>query len=87
MALFTEADLERLAARGPFERARILAGEIDDLYEDEYSLCATVNDGEPYLAMLHHRVGPLWSECECPNGEPGGFCAHSIAVGLCYLAE
>jgi len=28
----------------------------DDVYEDEYSLCATVTDGRRYLAMVHHRV-------------------------------
>lgn len=60
---------------------------IDDQYEDEYSLCATVTDGRPYLAMVHHRVGRLTGECDCPNGEPGSFCEHSVAVGLAYLDE
>ncbi len=87
MGLFKESDLLRLAGAERLERARILAEEIDDLYEDEHSLCATIDDGQPYLAMLHHRSGRLWSECECPNGEPGGFCEHSIALGLCYLDE
>ena len=87
MALFTESDLLRLAGPERLTRARVFADEIDDLYEDEYSLCATITDGQPYLAMLHHRVGRLSSECECPDGEPGGFCVHSLAIGLCYLDE
>jgi uncharacterized Zn finger protein len=87
MALFTERDLIRLGGPERLDLARAFADQIDDLYEDEYSLCATISDGQPYLAMLHHRVGRLWSECECPNGEPGGFCVHSLAVGLCYLDE
>ena len=79
--------LLRLAGPVRVERARIFADEIEDLYEDEYSLCGTIIDCQPYLAMLHHRVGRLWSECECPNGEPGGFCEHVIALGLCYLNQ
>jgi hypothetical protein len=42
MALFTESDLLRLAGPERLTRARVFADEIDDLYEDEHSLCATV---------------------------------------------
>lgn len=87
MALFTESDLLRLAGPARFERGRLLVDEIDDLYEDEYSLCATINDGESVLAMVHHRVGRLSGECDCADGQPGAFCEHSVAVGLCYLEE
>ena len=87
MALFTELDLLRLAGRERLERGRSLVDTIDDLYDDEYSICATVHDGEPYLAMVHHRVGLLAGECDCLDGGPGSFCEHSAAVGLCYLAE
>jgi uncharacterized Zn finger protein len=37
--------------------------------------------------MVHHRVGLLCGECECPDGEPGSFCEHSVAVGLYYLSD
>ena len=87
MKLFTELDLQRLAGPTRLQRGRRLADTIDDLYEDEYSLCATVYDGQPYLAMVHHRVGRLSGECDCSDGGPGSFCEHSVAVGLCYLSE
>lgn len=85
--LFTERDLQRLAGRTRFTRGRSLVDTIDDLYEDEWSLCATVYDGEARLAMVHHRVGRLSTECDCPDGHPGSFCAHAVAVGLCYLSD
>ena len=84
---FTEADLRGLAGPARFERGRELLDLVSDLYEDEFSLCATVTDGKPHLAMVHHLVGPLSGECECPDGDPESFCEHSVAVGLCYLAE
>jgi len=87
VALLAEADLERLAGRDRLARARCLVDSIDDLYEDEFSLCGTVIDGASYLAMVHHRVGQLSGECECPNGDPPGLCEHSVAVGLCYLGD
>jgi hypothetical protein len=29
----------------------------------------------------------LGGECACADGQTGMFCEHSVAVGLCYLAE
>lgn len=85
--MFSEADLEQLAGRDRLERARRLVDTIDDLYEDEWSLCGTVHDDKPYLAMVHHVGGPLSSECECLDGDPGSWCEHAVAVGLCYSGE
>jgi uncharacterized Zn finger protein len=86
--LFTEADLLRLAGPARFERGRSLVDMVDDEYEDEYSLCATVTDDRPYLAMVHHRVGRLAGECDCADSRaPWSFCEHSVAVGLSYLDE
>lgn len=85
--VFSEADLEQLVGRDRLERARRLVDTIDDLYEDEWSICGTVHDDKPYLAMVHHVGGPLSSECECPDGDPGSWCEHAVAVGLCYLDE
>ena len=85
--VFSEDDLEQLAGRARLERARLLVDTIDDLYEDEWSLCGTVHDDKPYLAMVHHVGRPLGSECECPDGDPGSWCEHAVAVGLCYLDE
>jgi len=85
--LFTDEDLERLPGPARFERGRSLLDMVDDEYEDEYSLCATVTDGGAYLAMVHHRVGRLAGECDCPDGKAVPFCEHSVAVGLSYLHE
>jgi len=85
--LFTEADLLRLAGQARFERGRRLLDVVEDEYEDEYSVCATVTDGRAYLAMVHHRVGRLAGECDCPDGKTVPFCEHSVAVGLSYLHE
>ncbi len=79
--LFSEADLESLAGPAHFERGRSLL----DMVEDEYSLCATVTDGRAYLAMVHHGVGRLAGECDCPDAKAVPFCEHSVAVGLAYL--
>lgn len=85
--LFTHADLEALAGSARFQHGQRLVESVDDEYEDEYSLCATVTDGPAYLAMVHHRVGRLAGECDCPDGRAGLFCAHCVAVGLSYLDE
>ena len=86
LIFFTEADLERLAGPARFERGRILVDAVEDLDEDEHSLWATVSDGRPYLAMVHHQH-PLGGECDCPDGAPPGLCEHAVAVGLSYLLE
>lgn len=85
--MFTKRDLQQLAGRTRFRRGCELVDTIDDLYEDEFSLCGTVHDPEPHLAMVHHRVGRLSTECDCPDGQPGSCCEHAVAVGLCYLDE
>lgn len=86
--LFARKDLQRLVEPARFERGRLLAGTIKDLYEDEWSLVGTVlDDGKPYQAMVHHTSSPLCGECDCPDAGPPSFCEHSVAVGLCYLGE
>lgn len=85
LEVFGEDDLLALAGRERLERGRVLAGTIDDLYEDEWSICGTVHDGKAYLAMVHHVGSPLSCECDCPDGAPGRWCEHVVAVGLAYL--
>jgi len=59
---------------------------VSDLYEDEFSLCATVEDGEQHLAILHHAFGPLSAECDAQTaGE--SLLRHTAAVGLYYPAH
>ena len=86
--LFDEHDLAALAGAGTLQRARSLTPTIEDLYEDEWSLCGTVHDGDAcYLAMVHHVGDPLSCECDCPEGGPGLWCEHAVAVGLNYLDD
>lgn len=70
-----------------FERARIFADEIDDLYEDEYSLCARRSPAVSRIWRCRITASVAFGVMRCPNGESGGFCEHSIALGLCYLDE
>jgi uncharacterized Zn finger protein len=86
---FGEDDLLELTGRERLERGRALAETIDDLYEDEWSIWGTVHDdgGKAYLAMVHHVGPPLSCECDCPDGAPGTWCEHVVAVGLAYLEE
>ena len=86
--LFTRQDLQRLVEPARFERGRMLAETIDDLYEYVWSLCGTILDGvRRHEAIVHHGSPGLSVECDCPEGGPPSFCAHSVAVGLCYLGE
>ncbi len=87
MSAFTERELRRLAGPARLRRARRLLDAVSDLYADKFSLCATVEDGEQHLAMLHHAFGPLSAECDCPDGRREPCCDHAAAVGLCYLTD
>ncbi len=83
--LFTEAELRRLAGPVRFGRGRALCDMVTDDDEDEYSLWATVSDDQPYLAIVHHRIGQLAGECDCTDSRLESFCEHCVAAGLFYL--
>ncbi|MGH2718222.1 MAG: SWIM zinc finger family protein [Actinomycetota bacterium] len=84
---FSEADLRRLAGDSRFERGQQLVDAVDaEMYDDEFSVCGTVRDGQAYLAMVHH-CRPMSGECPCPDGGPPHCCEHSVAVGLAYLYD
>jgi uncharacterized Zn finger protein len=85
--LFSERDLKRLAGRRRFERGQALVDALDGLDEDEFSLWSYVEDADEYLAIVHHRAGPLTAECDCPDGRSVLFCEHAVAVGLGYLSD
>jgi len=85
---FTRNDLRLRTDAARFERGRALALTIGDLYEDEWSLVATIDDqGKSYQAMVHDGSPPLSAECDCREGAPPSFCEHSVAVGLYYLGD
>jgi uncharacterized Zn finger protein len=88
LTLFNERDLRHLAGRARFDRGRRLLDAVDGVDEDEFSLWAYVHDDDdqPYLAIVHHRVGELGAECDCPDAENGVFCEHAVAAGLAYLS-
>ncbi len=87
MSLFNERDLRDLAGRARFDRGRCLLDAVDGLDEDEFSLWAYVlgEDDQPYLAIVHHRVGGLSAECDCADAKNAVFCEHAVAAGLAYL--
>jgi uncharacterized Zn finger protein len=87
VSAFTERELRRLAGPARMRRARSLLHSVSDLYEDEFSICAAVKDGEQHLAILHHAFGPLSAECDCPDGRNKPCCDHVAAVGLYYLGD
>ena len=72
--LFTRQDLQRLVEPARFERGRMLADTIEDLYEYEWSLCGTTLDGvRRHEATVHHGSPGLSAECDCPEGGPPSF--------------
>ncbi len=87
MSLSNERNLRDLAARARFDRGRHLLDAVDGLDEDEFRLWAYVHvdDDQPYLAIVHHRVGDLGAECDCADAKNGVFCEHAVAAGLAYL--
>jgi uncharacterized Zn finger protein len=87
VSAFTERELRRLAGTARVRRARSLLDSVSDLYEDEFSICATVEDDAQHQAMLHHAFGPLSAECDCPDGRNEPCCDHAAAVGLYYLTD
>lgn len=87
MSAFTEQELRGLAGPARLTRARSLVDSVSDLYEDELSICGTVEDDEHHQAMLHHAFGPLSAECDCPDGRNEPCCDHAAAVGLYYLTD
>jgi len=60
--LFTERDLKRLAGHRRFERGQALVDALDGLDEDEFSLWSYVEDGDEYVAIVHHRAGRLTAD-------------------------
>jgi len=87
VSAFTERELRRLAGPARLRRARSLVDSVSDLYEDEFSICGTVEDGEQHQAMLHHAFGPLSAECDCADSRNEPYCDHAAAVGLYYLTD
>jgi hypothetical protein len=93
LKLFTERDLKRLAGRRRFERGQGLLDAIEELCEDEFSLWSHVYDGSATWRSRIIAPGPLSTDCDCPDGQPGSFrsmrsrsasaaCPMTIGAGL-----
>jgi uncharacterized Zn finger protein len=70
-------------------RGRELAGQVEDLDWDEYSVWGClpgegISTGE---LLLHHGQGPLAGECPCPRGRGAGLCAHMAALAWAVLGD
>jgi len=86
---FSRRDLERAAGPADLARGRELAGQVEELDWDEYSVWGSL-PGEGisvgYL-LLHHGQGRLAGECPCPDGNGDGLCAHMAALGWALLGD
>jgi len=89
--LLARADAEGVSLIGP---GGLLAGLTKIVLETALEAEMTEHLGyEAHDPSGHHsgnsRNGghPLGCECACPDGDPGSWCEHVVAVGLCYLDE
>lgn len=86
---FARRDLERSAAPADLARGRELAGLVEDLDWDEYSVSGClpgqgITTGE---LLLHHGERPLTGECPCQRGRGAGLCAHMAALAWAVLGD
>ena len=85
MAWFTEVDLEVLAGSRSFGRGRGYVEAVANIRDLPDGVVATVHGSDAYQVRLYDTDGELHGECDCPHGEQGNFCKHSVAVGLRLL--
>jgi uncharacterized Zn finger protein len=86
---FARRDLERSATPADLARGRELAGQVEDLDWDEYSVWGSL-PGEGITTgelLLHHGERPLAGECSCPRGRGAGLCAHMAALAWAVLGD
>jgi hypothetical protein len=86
---FAHCDLERSATPADLARGRELAGQVEDLDWDEYSVWGCL-PGEGIAAgelLLHHGERPLAGECPCPRGRGAGLCEHMTALAWAVLGD
>jgi hypothetical protein len=86
---FARRDLERPVTPADLARGRELAGQVEELDWDEYSVWGCL-PGEGIGAgelLLHHGERPLAGECPCPGGRGAGLCAHMAALALAVLGD
>lgn len=82
--------LERLAGSASYARGKqyFADGRVKwyDLDEED-RISAQVKGTRNYRVQLWEEGGGLGYECDCPVGQEGSFCKHSVAVALTWLTE
>lgn len=85
----TRRDLHNAATPEVLAHGRALAGQVEDLGWDEYSLWGCMPDegigvGE---LLVHHADRPLTGECPCLEERAAELCAHMAALTWAFLGD
>ncbi|MEA3115040.1 MAG: hypothetical protein QOG58_4839, partial [Caballeronia sp.] len=83
----TLAEVQSLADAKTFARGKAYLhdGVVSRLEERDDAVCATVHGTRRYRVELAVEDGELAYDCNCPVGDEGVFCKHSVAVALSWL--
>src|SRR6266851_5750061 len=87
VALFSEADLRRVAGERSFGRGLGYLDAVDDLEIGVDQVTATVYGTDAYEIVLVPGDGGITGDCSCPHGQAGFFCKHLVAAGLTVLRQ
>ena len=87
--LLTERHVRQLASGASFARGETYFKEnrIRSLVQHGNVLTASVRGAQDYAVRLTAVDGSLQYRCSCPIGADDGFCKHSVAVALAWLAD
>lgn len=86
---FTRRDVHAATTPKALEHGRELAGHVEDLDWDEFSLWGRL-PGEGIEAgelLVHHSGRPLTGECPCPGGRAAELCPHMVALASAFLGD
>jgi uncharacterized Zn finger protein len=82
---FTEADVERAAGPGSFQRGLEYLDAVADVEISSREITATVHGAQSCEVTLMVSDDGLAGSCTCPEGRGGSFCGHCAAAGLAVL--
>jgi uncharacterized Zn finger protein len=86
VALFSEADLRRVAGERSFDRGLGYLDAVGDLEIGVDQVTATVYGTDAYETVLT-LDGGVTGWCSCPHSQDGFFCKHLVATGLAMLRQ
>src|SRR5688500_11295710 len=89
VAILHREAIRRLVDDRTFERGQsyLAQGRVVDLVRQDRGLAATVKGTSEYRVTIRAKGDTLAYSCSCPVGAEGGFCKHSVAVVLAWMAE